>query len=195
MANRAFDISVAHIAWVNDYWPASKDSNAADRAAEWLSGLETATGRARSRQGRGGSLRTREARFRRGPGQFVEGLPGGAGGACELSAGDVPECGYRDRVCRRRAREQRPDMAGSGAKGRLVHPLQKRVVNPAVMLAHDLGIPPPGDALLETTGRQTGRQVRTPVCDGLDGEVFWLIAGAAAAPIGFRTSRPIRGSG
>lgn len=55
-------------------------------------------------------------------------------------------------------------------------PLQKRVVNPIVMLAHDLGIPPPGDALLETTGRRTGRPRRTPVCDGLDGEVFWLVA-------------------
>lgn len=57
-----------------------------------------------------------------------------------------------------------------------MHQLQKRVVNPVVMLAHDLGIPPPGDALLETTGRRTGRPVRTPVCDGLDGEVFWLVA-------------------
>ena len=67
-------------------------------------------------------------------------------------------------------------MTGSAAKDRLIYPLQKRVVNPVVMLAHDLGLPPPGDALLETTGRRTGRAVRTPVCDGLDGEVFWLIA-------------------
>ena len=44
------------------------------------------------------------------------------------------------------------------------------------MLAHDLGVPPPGDALLETTGRRTGRPVRTPVCDGLDGATFWLVA-------------------
>ena len=67
-------------------------------------------------------------------------------------------------------------MDGSAARDRIIHPLQKHVVNPIVMLAHDLGIPPPGDALLETTGRRTGRPVRTPVCDGLDGEVFWLIA-------------------
>jgi deazaflavin-dependent oxidoreductase (nitroreductase family) len=67
-------------------------------------------------------------------------------------------------------------MAGSAAKDRVIHPLQTRVVNPIVMLAHNLGLPPPGDALLETTGRRTGRPVRTPVCDGLDGEVFWLIA-------------------
>ena len=67
-------------------------------------------------------------------------------------------------------------MAGSAVKDRVVYPLQKRVINPIVMLAHNLGFPPPGDALLETTGRRTGLPRRTPVCDGLDGEVFWLLA-------------------
>lgn len=57
-----------------------------------------------------------------------------------------------------------------------MYPLQKRVINPLVMLAHDLGFPPPGDALLETTGRRTGMPRPTPVCDGLDGDVFWLVA-------------------
>ena len=66
--------------------------------------------------------------------------------------------------------------AASAARDRIIYPLQTRVINPIVMLAHDLGLPPPGDALLETTGRRTGRPLRTPVCDGLDGEVFWLIA-------------------
>jgi deazaflavin-dependent oxidoreductase (nitroreductase family) len=65
---------------------------------------------------------------------------------------------------------------GSAARERVLHPLQKRVVNPLVKLAWGLGIPPPGDALLETTGRRTGQPRRTPVCDGLDGETFWLIA-------------------
>ena len=67
-------------------------------------------------------------------------------------------------------------MAASAAKDRVVYPLQKWVVNPIVMVAHNLGIPPPGDALLETTGRRTGQPRRTPVCDGLDGESFWLVA-------------------
>ena len=67
-------------------------------------------------------------------------------------------------------------MAGSAAKDRIVYPLQTRVVNPIVMLAHNLGLPPPGDALLETTGRRTGRPQHTPICDGLDGETFWLVA-------------------
>jgi deazaflavin-dependent oxidoreductase (nitroreductase family) len=67
-------------------------------------------------------------------------------------------------------------MPGSAAKDRVIHPLQKRLVNPVVKLAWALGIPPPGDALLETTGRRTGQPRRTPVCDGLDGQTFWLIA-------------------
>jgi deazaflavin-dependent oxidoreductase (nitroreductase family) len=67
-------------------------------------------------------------------------------------------------------------MAGSDAKGRVIYPLQKHVLNPVVLLAWQLGIPPPGDALLETTGRRTGLPRRTPVCDGRDGETFWLVA-------------------
>lgn len=67
-------------------------------------------------------------------------------------------------------------MTGSAAKERFVYPMQHRVLNPVVMLAWQLGIPPPGDALLETTGRRTGRPRRTPVCDGQDGETFWLVA-------------------
>jgi deazaflavin-dependent oxidoreductase (nitroreductase family) len=64
----------------------------------------------------------------------------------------------------------------SAAKDRVLHPLQTRVVNPLVKLTWGLRIPPPGDALLETTGGRTGRLRHTPVCDGLDGETFWLIA-------------------
>ena len=50
------------------------------------------------------------------------------------------------------------------------------MVNPIVMLAHNLGFPPPGDAPLETTGRRTGLPRHTPVCDGMDGDRFWLVA-------------------
>jgi len=59
---------------------------------------------------------------------------------------------------------------------RVLDRLQQRVVNPVVKLGWNLGIPIPGDALLETTGRRTGLPRRTPVCDGLDGERFWLIS-------------------
>jgi deazaflavin-dependent oxidoreductase (nitroreductase family) len=54
--------------------------------------------------------------------------------------------------------------------------LQQSVVNPVVRMAWDLGVPIPGDALLETTGRRTGVHRRTPVCDGLEDRTFWLIA-------------------
>jgi deazaflavin-dependent oxidoreductase (nitroreductase family) len=54
--------------------------------------------------------------------------------------------------------------------------LQKSVVDPLIRLAFRLGIPDPGDALLETIGRRTGEPRHTPVCDGLEGETFWLIA-------------------
>lgn len=67
-------------------------------------------------------------------------------------------------------------MAGSAAKRRVAHPLQTFVVNPLVKLAWRLGMGPPGDALLETTGRRTGQVRRTPICDGLEGETFWLVA-------------------
>jgi deazaflavin-dependent oxidoreductase (nitroreductase family) len=66
----------------------------------------------------------------------------------------------------------------SGAPGRQgdVHPLQAAVVNPLVRLAFRLGLPDPGDALLETTGRRTGEPRVTPVCDGLEGDTFWLLS-------------------
>lgn len=67
-------------------------------------------------------------------------------------------------------------MTGSAVKDRVVYPFEKWVVNPVVMLAHNLGFPPPGDALLETTGRCSGLRRHTPVCDGMDGDRFWLVA-------------------
>jgi deazaflavin-dependent oxidoreductase (nitroreductase family) len=65
---------------------------------------------------------------------------------------------------------------GSDGKYRAVQLLQRFIVNPPVRLAWRLGLAPPGDAQLETTGRHTGRPHRTPICNGLDGTTFWLIA-------------------
>lgn len=62
------------------------------------------------------------------------------------------------------------------ASHRVLGRLQQSVINPVVRLAWDLNIPIPGDALLETTGWHTGLPRRTAVCDGLDGETFWLVA-------------------
>jgi deazaflavin-dependent oxidoreductase (nitroreductase family) len=62
------------------------------------------------------------------------------------------------------------------ANDRTVDLLQKLFVNPLDKLAFALGVPPPGDALLETTGRISGRRRVTPVCDGQEGDTFWIIA-------------------
>ncbi len=65
---------------------------------------------------------------------------------------------------------------GSAIKERIFHPVQKSVFNPLVRLAFRLGLPDPGDALLETRGRRTGQRRLTPVCDGEDGNTFWLLS-------------------
>jgi deazaflavin-dependent oxidoreductase (nitroreductase family) len=59
---------------------------------------------------------------------------------------------------------------------RLIHVLQKYVLNPPNKLLFALGIAPPGRALLETTGRKTGKPRRTPVGDGRVGGQFWIVA-------------------
>jgi deazaflavin-dependent oxidoreductase (nitroreductase family) len=59
---------------------------------------------------------------------------------------------------------------------RVVHRLQRSVIDPLDRLAFALRTPPPGDALLETTGRRTGRPRVTPVCDCLEGDTFWIVA-------------------
>ncbi len=71
---------------------------------------------------------------------------------------------------------------GRRVKYRLVHLLQKYVLNPPVRLAFSLGIVPPTYAILETRGRRSGKPRRTPVGNGLVGSTFWIVAehGAAA---------------
>ena len=54
--------------------------------------------------------------------------------------------------------------------------IQTRVAAPLVKLAFRFGLPDPGDALLETTERDTGRPRVTPVCDCLEGNTFWIIS-------------------
>ena len=61
-------------------------------------------------------------------------------------------------------------------KHRIVHTLQKYVLNPPIKLFFALGIAPPGYALLETTGRKTGKLRRTPVGHGKVGGQFWIVA-------------------
>ena len=68
------------------------------------------------------------------------------------------------------------DVSGGAAAQGVLSRVQQSVINPVVRLAWDLGVPIPGDGLLETTGRRTRLPRRTPVCDGLEGDTFWLIA-------------------
>jgi deazaflavin-dependent oxidoreductase (nitroreductase family) len=64
----------------------------------------------------------------------------------------------------------------AAARPRRLERLQRSVIDPLDKLAFALRVPPPGDALLETTGRRTGRRRVTPVCDGTEGDTFWIIA-------------------
>jgi deazaflavin-dependent oxidoreductase (nitroreductase family) len=61
-------------------------------------------------------------------------------------------------------------------KHQIVHLLQKYGLNLPIKLLFAVGIAPPGYALLETTGRKTGKSRRTPVGDGQVGEQFWIVA-------------------
>src|SRR2546430_3344641 len=61
-------------------------------------------------------------------------------------------------------------------KYRIVHFLQKYLFNPPIKLLFAIGVAPPGYALLETTGRKTGKPRRTPVGDGRIGQQFWIVA-------------------
>ena len=68
-------------------------------------------------------------------------------------------------------------MAGGGKRKRGVAKfVTNRVANPIVRWALQSGIPGTGmAALLETTGRKTGKPRCTPVGNGLRGEHFWII--------------------
>lgn len=61
-------------------------------------------------------------------------------------------------------------------KRRLATWLAQYVANPPLRTLFRLGIPVPGIAILETVGRTTGQARQTPVTDGLDGDVFWIVA-------------------
>jgi deazaflavin-dependent oxidoreductase (nitroreductase family) len=60
-------------------------------------------------------------------------------------------------------------------KRRLVHALQKYLMNPPIKAAMRVGLVPPGYALLETIGRKSGKPRTTPVGNGLVGDTFWIV--------------------
>ena len=60
-------------------------------------------------------------------------------------------------------------------KQQVVRVVQKYVFNPPMKGLLALGLAP-GVALLETTGRTSGKPRRNPVGKGLDGDTFWIVA-------------------
>jgi deazaflavin-dependent oxidoreductase (nitroreductase family) len=72
-------------------------------------------------------------------------------------------------------------MTGDPAKtrrlsARLARFVERYLLNPQMRLGLALGLAPRAFALLETTGRRTGRPRRTPVGNGLIGDTFWLVS-------------------
>jgi deazaflavin-dependent oxidoreductase (nitroreductase family) len=59
---------------------------------------------------------------------------------------------------------------------RLYRIAERRVINPAMRWLLQKGVAPRAFALLETTGRRTGKPRLTPVGNGLEDHVFWLVA-------------------
>jgi len=59
---------------------------------------------------------------------------------------------------------------------RLALLIQNRIINPLVRVLIRAGLAPPTYALLETTGRRSGRPRQIPVANGLHDDTFWLIA-------------------
>lgn len=66
-------------------------------------------------------------------------------------------------------------MEDRATKRRIATGLAKYVVNPIAKGMYRLGLPAPGTAILETTGRKSGQARRTPVTNGLDGGTFWIV--------------------
>jgi deazaflavin-dependent oxidoreductase (nitroreductase family) len=63
-------------------------------------------------------------------------------------------------------------------KRRVVRLLQRYLLNPPVKALLALGVVPPTHALIETTGRKTGKPWRIPVGNGVadDKATFWIVA-------------------
>jgi deazaflavin-dependent oxidoreductase (nitroreductase family) len=54
--------------------------------------------------------------------------------------------------------------------------ISTKLFNPVVKAAARAGVPLPGIAILETTGRRSGVPRRTPVGKALDGDTLWIVA-------------------
>ena len=66
-------------------------------------------------------------------------------------------------------------MADRERKRRVASALAKYGASPVVKAMYRLGLPAPGTVILETVGRKSGLPRTTPVTNGLDGDVFWIV--------------------
>jgi len=67
-------------------------------------------------------------------------------------------------------------MDARALKRRVSRFLSVKLLNPVMVPLLERGLVPRGWALLETTGRVSGRPRRVPVGDGLRGSHFWIVA-------------------
>jgi len=67
-------------------------------------------------------------------------------------------------------------MAFPAGKARAIRFVQRWLINPPIRVLLHLGVMPLGYALLETTGRRSGKLRRTPVGNGRAGPTFWIVA-------------------
>ena len=67
-------------------------------------------------------------------------------------------------------------MAGTFGKRRLATALARYVFSPLVKAAVHARLASRGWAILETTGRRSGKRRRNPVGNGLEVHTFWIVA-------------------
>lgn len=67
-------------------------------------------------------------------------------------------------------------MVSPTLKRQFVRFIQRWLLNPPIRALLAVGVVPLGWALIETTGRRTGKLRRTPVGNGLVGQTFWIVA-------------------
>jgi deazaflavin-dependent oxidoreductase (nitroreductase family) len=61
-------------------------------------------------------------------------------------------------------------------KRRISTAIGRFTINPMMLAMTSIGLLPPMVAILETTGRKSGKIRHTPIGNGLQGDTFWLVA-------------------
>jgi deazaflavin-dependent oxidoreductase (nitroreductase family) len=79
-------------------------------------------------------------------------------------------------VSRRSARVTSDAGKPGRLSARVARFVERHLLNPQMRLGLALGLAPRAFALLETTGRRSGKPRRTPVGNGLIGDTFWLVS-------------------